>query len=143
MPGSGPSGDRGTKFDDITDGGSNTIIFAEQSAWLFNDDSVNQVKVDCRADGNHGFNMGGVRTASNRWFNLITVRYPVNELVVSRMPGAEGNVGPNRPIHSAHPGGAHVSLCDGSTHFLTEEVNLVPLFNLCDKDDGQIATIDQ
>ena len=57
------------------------------------------------------------------------------------MVGAEGNLGPNRPLVSAHPGVVIVSLADGSTHSVGESLELLTLFNLVDKDDGQIVNI--
>ncbi|QEG24866.1 DUF1559 domain-containing protein [Mariniblastus fucicola] len=127
----------GVGFGEISDGSSNTILLAEQSAWMFNDDGE---RVDCRADGNHGFNMGGSYW-NIRPFNLISIRHPINELVISRAVGSSGNVGPNRPIHSAHPGGAVVSVGDGSVHFLNDDTTLQVLFDLADKDDGNVVSV--
>ena len=124
-------------FGQISDGSSNTLVLGEQSAFMLNDAGTN---VDCRADGNHGFCMGG-QDDSNRNFNLITVRHAINELSISRAVGSAGSVGPNRPIHSTHPGGANVSLGDGSTHFLDDGTSIDVLRNLADRDDGNVASL--
>ena len=134
-----PYRDQNVGFNGVTDGTSNTLILGEQSDWMLNDDGEN---VDCRADGNHGFNMGTSPWNSVRRFNLTVVRHPINEKVISRAIGSASNVGPNRPIQSAHPGGAMVSLCDGSVHFLKETISLDVLFDLADRDDGDIVALD-
>ena len=126
-------------FGQISDGSSNTMLLAEQSAWCFDDDGQ---KVDCRADGNHGFTMGG-QEGRARDFNILSIWHPINSLQVGSLPGAGGSVGPNRPIHSAHPGGANVSLCDGSVHFLNESTEVILLQNLADRDDGMVAGVEQ
>lgn len=131
--------DPGISFGQISDGSSNTLMLVEQSAWMLNDDGE---KVDCRADGNHGFNMGGSYW-NIRQFNLVTIRHPINEKYISRAVGSAGNVGPNRPIHSAHPGGAMVTVGDGSVHFLANQTTVDVLINLADRDDGQPVSIDQ
>lgn len=125
------------EFKNIKDGSSNTLLIGEQSAWMLND---NGEKVDCRADGNHGFNMGG-RHSNNRLFNLTVVRHRNNERSISRAIGSAGNLGNNRPLHSNHPGGVTVVLCDGSTHFLEDDTALEVLFSLADKDDGESVSI--
>lgn len=134
-----PYRDQNVSFGAISDGTSNTLILGEQSDWMLNDDGEN---VDCRSDGNHGFNMGTSPWNSVRRFNLTVVRHPINEKVISRAVGSAGNVGPNRPIQSAHAGGAMVGLCDGSIHFLRETLDLEILFDLADRDDGDLVTLE-
>jgi len=133
-----PFRDRTIRFGMITDGSSNTIILGEQSDWMLND---NGDEVDCRSDGNHGFTMAASPWNRSRRFNLTTVAHPINEKILSRADGSLGNLGPNRPIQSAHPGGANVSLCDGSVHFLSEDTVLNVLFNLSDRNDGVVTSI--
>ena len=135
-------------FGDITDGSSNTILLGEQSDWLINE---NGEQMDVRSDGNHGFNLGANPItlpdpgSSNgfRAFNLTTVRHPINEKSTLAAVGSLGNLGCNRPIQSAHPGGAHVAVCDGSVHFLTDNTDLQVLFNFCDRNDGNPVDITQ
>jgi len=126
-------------FRKISDGASNTMLVGEQSGWLLN---INGERVDGRSDGNHGFCMGSRDTSEpdQRRFNLTVLRYPINTKSVIE-PGIAGNLGPNRPLISDHPGGVLVSLCDGSTHFVNDNIELTSLFNLCDKDDGEVTPI--
>ena len=124
----------------ISDGSTNTFLIAEQSAWCF--DNAGE-QVDCRADANHGFTMGG-KPSRNRDFNLIAILHGINSINnVDALPGAAGNIGPNRPIHSAHPGGANVSVCDGSVHFLSDNTSEILLRDLADRADGQVAGVTQ
>ena len=130
---------RRVTFGQISDGSTNTLLIAEQSAWCFNEDGE---QVDCRAGGNHGFTMGG-RLNRPRAFNLLTVLHQINRIEnVDALPGASGSVGVNRPIHSAHPGGANVSVCDGSVHFLNDSASEILLQDLADRADGQTTGID-
>jgi prepilin-type N-terminal cleavage/methylation domain-containing protein/prepilin-type processing-associated H-X9-DG protein len=47
----------------------------------------------------------------------------------------------NNEIWSDHPGGAHVLFCDGSVHFLAEELNLSVLAALCTRAGGEVMEI--
>ena len=125
------------------DGTSNTMIFAEQSDFMhYFDGDGNKVLSDCRADGSHGFNMGGRRIsrANDRLWNLTTVKDQINDKDVNATLSA-GNLPCWRPIQSAHPGGATVSLTDGSVHFLDEGLELRALRNLADRNDGANVSV--
>jgi len=41
-------------------------------------------------------------------------------------------------LYSDHPGGAHVLCCDGSAHFVAEQIDLTTLQSLCSRDGGEI-----
>ncbi len=127
-------------FGQIPDGSSNTILLGEQSDWLIGDDGE---MLDGRSDSNHGFNMGTKGNNNGRRFNLTTVRHPINMRSATAAVGSMGNTGPNRPIISAHPGGAHVGVADGSVQFLSEDTSLEILFNLADRDDGNVVSVIQ
>ena len=119
----------------IYDGTSNTMMVAEQSDWCI--DSAGQVK-DCRSDCGCGFMMGPVTDDGfDRDSNLSCVIHGVNEKSFNAA-GVEGYCPPNRPIQSAHPGGAGMVTADGSVHFLSEGINIVTLYNLANRNDSYI-----
>ena len=49
--------------------------------------------------------------------------------------------GANRPIQSAHPGGANVLMTDGSARFAPQTLELQTFFNLCNRDDGNSVNL--
>jgi prepilin-type processing-associated H-X9-DG protein len=124
-------------FRDIPDGSSNTILLGEQSDWCRAADGSPR---NCRSDYGHSFAMGATPPANSddRWFNTTTVRYGINHKNWNSTGIGDEFYGCNRPIQSAHPGGAHVVLGDGSVRFLSEALNLQTLSNLANRDDGNV-----
>ena len=135
---------KGIGLGQFSDGTSNTMMFAEQSDFMFATDSSGiKTQIDCRADGSHGFNMGGRRigvNANDRVWNITTVKDRINDKDIVATSN-EGNLPCWRPIQSAHPGGAMVSVSDGSVHFLAEEFDLIALRNLADRNDGNNVSV--
>ena len=130
----------GVGFGQITDGSSNTIMLGEQSDFMLRSDGT---LVEVRGDGNHGFNMGSNSGGQGgRIFNIVSMRHTINLKDYDSVAGGYGNTGANRPLLSAHSGGVNVSLADGSCHFLSDNTAIGILLNLSDKDDGQVASID-
>ena len=122
----------GVSIRDISDGTSKTIMVGEQSGWCINTDGSN---ADCRSDCFHGFPMGPGPDGWERAFNTTCVLHRINERSMPAL-GVEGNCGSNRPIQSAHAGGAQVLLADGSVRFLEEDIELNLFYNLANRDDG-------
>lgn len=116
----------------ITDGTSNTMAVAEQSDWCRN---ATGQELDCRSDCDHGFLMGPGADGWERHFNLTIALHRINEKTSTAL-GVPGNCGPNRPIQSAHPGGAMVLLADGSADFLDESIDVAAVYELANRDDG-------
>jgi prepilin-type N-terminal cleavage/methylation domain-containing protein/prepilin-type processing-associated H-X9-DG protein len=125
----------------VLDGLSNTILIGEQSDYCV-DASGNQFS--CLSDSGHGFIMGAVmeqNTSSlyeDRWFNSTTVRYGIGHKDWGSPGVGVQYYGCNRPIQSAHPGGAHVAMGDGSVHFLAEGTDLQLFYSLCNRDDRNV-----
>ena len=75
-----------------------------------------------------------------RQFNLTTVRYAPNAPAVNNnasWPGVDDNFGINKPLNSAHTGGVHVLLCDGTVRFISNNIDMQTLRRLSTRDDGQ------
>ena len=131
----------------VTDGTTNTIILSEQSDFLVTSANGSPQPIDARSDGNAGFCIGETdfdgfdqsRENSRRRTNLTTVRQSLNTKNFDSLIGAEGNVGGNRPLQSAHTGLVLAAMTDGSVQSLSDSLELVVLFNLADKDDGNVT----
>lgn len=135
---------------DFTDGTTNTMQVSEHGDFLI---TQNGSKVAWTAAGPHGWTIGWGNTNStftagtggdNRTFNTTTVRWPVNQK--TGWPDAPGNcnsvgvcdnTGTNIPLNSAHVGGVHILLADGSVRFISDSINLGVLAKLATRDDGQ------
>jgi len=132
--------DRAIRPADIKDGLSQTMIVGEQSDWWVQSDGT---LVDCGSGFDHGFCMGpsgglGPSGECSKPANMTCVLHGVGEKSYNAMGVFQG--GPNRPIQSAHPGGAMTLFCDGSVHFVTNSIDLVTLYNLVNRADGEIVS---
>src|SRR5262249_17785180 len=71
--------------------------------------------------------------------STVTLRWPVG--MKRRQNYNDGMAywgGWNKPIQSAHPGRAHVRLCDGRVRFLVNETAWEVLRGMAIRDDGQV-----
>jgi prepilin-type processing-associated H-X9-DG protein len=58
-------------------------------------------------------------------FNAKNVKYAINEAKYAEEDGTRTNIPlTDVSLGSKHPGGTHVLLCDGSAHFLREDVDV-------------------
>jgi len=131
---------------DCTDGSSNVVIVAEHSNFIKNAAGAN-----VQVNGIHGIMMGGpnLNTPSacpgcmfERQFNLTTVRYSPNARAIDNdaaWPGVGDNYGSNNPLNSAHTGGVHALLTDGSVRFVGDNVDMLTLRRLMTRADGQVV----
>ena len=124
----------GVTISQIRDGTTNTIMVAEQSDWCYD---VTGGRHYCNSDCRHGFPMGPGNDGWERHFNMTCVIHRINEKSWTGL-GVQGNCGPNTPIQSAHSGGAMVVLADGSVHFLSESLETQVLYDLSNRDDGNV-----
>lgn len=123
------------RFADVSDGTSNTMMVGEQSDWCLDSTGAQR---DCRSDYGHSFVMG-VTFDDDRYFNGTTVRYPINSKSWNQVGVGEQYYAANRPLQSAHPGGANALLADGSVHYLSQSLALQTLFNLSNRDDRKVT----
>lgn len=139
---------RSITMSDITDGSSNTMMVAEQSAFSR---TATGSEVDLRSSNSHGGWVGttGVGVPGDgTWFctdyqswNITTLRYPINFNDATSITSGGGGLSPiegaNRPIQSGHDGGTHVLLADGSVRYIQENVDYTTLTNLANRNDGE------
>ena len=89
---------------------------------------------------------GGVNGAANAdYYSVAVVGYPPNSQVYFKDPAWEActecqDPSPNTWIQpalkSGHPGGIHALMADGSASFLNQNINIVTLRDLADRDDA-------
>ncbi len=131
-------------FSGLRDGSSQIVAVGEASESIFKSTGVED-----RMDG--GFSSGWTNSTScagtegtyknaanvvTRCMNLTTVMHAVG---TRKNPVPDGciSTSPNRPLISAHSGGAHVVMCDGAVRLLNNSLDLIALKRLCTRDDGQ------
>ncbi|MEQ8638925.1 DUF1559 domain-containing protein [Gimesia maris] len=135
------------RFRDCTDGTSNTIILAEQSGL------VNGTQKSANALGAwHGWANASLSTwnagttlpmASGGYYyaaGTTTVRYPPNAYWKTGAPTQGASAySANTILNSHHVGGVHAVLTDGSVRFLSENIDMETLRQLCVRDDGKVV----
>lgn len=127
-----------TRFADILDGTSNTIMVGEQGNWTEN--------IDVRSCNHDGGAWMGLRSGNNplsfSWsLNMTWIRYRINEPKRTAAIGDGFQTGytANNALTSAHPGGVQVLRADGGTNFLSETINFNTLLRLGHKSDGLVV----
>jgi prepilin-type N-terminal cleavage/methylation domain-containing protein/prepilin-type processing-associated H-X9-DG protein len=127
---------RGIAYREIRDGTSHTAMIGEQSDWCVDSNGVAR---DCRSDFGHGFQMGPALYARNdRDWNTTSVRYPLNTKAWNLLGIGDPYYANNRPLQSAHSGGVNLAFADGSIRFVAESLPLQTLFDLCNRNDGNV-----
>lgn len=130
------SGANSVNFSAAIDGLSNTLIVGENSDFT----KISGVPTDIRS--NYYGAWSGFTVPNNPWTGvpdswstgITTVRYPIN--TQGTPAGAVHTWEANLPLRSAHVGGAHVLLGDGSARFLSDNLDLNTLLKLSSMNDG-------
>ena len=130
---------------DATDGTTNVMFVGEASDFIYNSTGGKVVQVG----GAHGIMMGSPNLnyparcpgcMFERQFNTTTVRYPPNAPAIDNdpnWPGIGDNYGQNNPLRSAHAGGVHILLVDGSVRFLNDNTDMLTVRALATRGDGR------
>lgn len=137
---------------DLTDGSSNMMVIGEQAAPAQQGTDLNY---DVRStDGmwmghyQHPSDINGDGTYGDRFscWGLTTIHHqvPINlRTLVASQAGTPRTAGSTRvqcntPLLSAHTGGVHILLGDGSVRFLSQNVQMQTVRNLANRDDGNV-----
>ena len=73
-----------------------------------------------------------------RGAGITSLKHAINLTVDPNDGTAEGDS--NTILNSPHPGGIHVLLLDGSSRFVSDDINFVTLKRLCSRNDGEVIT---
>lgn len=155
---------RGQRHGTVSDGTSNTIMVGEQSGRMIHNNgsplpiSGDTANNDGRVDNNRGFHMGtshvGYPNGDNtmdsgqncpnsncaRCYNTTTIntRGITNKGLVFN---DYGELRCNKPLNSQHPGGINALFADGHVAFVNENLPLVTLKALVNRDDGEAVSM--
>ncbi len=131
------------KMNDVTDGTSSTLLVGEQSHWTFDAAGDNPTDLRNGAWQGWGWAMGNVNGWSVPQIGMLTIAYPPNAKALG-LPGvgdAAHNDWPwstmNCPLTSAHKGGVHTLMTDGTVRFINNTINMTTFARLADRDDGK------
>ena len=138
-------------FGAITDGSSNVMLVGEQSDFLQDASSGENVDYrSCLKFGSFmGTNIGDSPKAGSDWdqsssagpnkrsYNVTTVRHSINPAYAPGQ-GMTERGGPNNPLSTAHTGTAGVVRCDGSTHSLSADTAFSIISQMAMRGDGAV-----
>ena len=130
----------------IYDGTSNTIAIAEDAGRVdvatggfmtiktmepMTDGTPANRRVWAWADADSAFNVD--RNLNNN---------PTPQGGPADFPWSKTNNGPNEEAFSFHPGGANMTMADGSVQFISDSIDSLVFAGLMSKDGGEIVTLD-
>ena len=116
-------------FGSISDGSSNTVMFAEKGA------ITTDYNPTRGSDFFNGENLGYYSPAFS------TIRSWNGGMRADNVPGAINRV--TRGFGSAHPGSVNTVFADGSTHSLPVDTGIESFYRIMRRDDGRVVNIDE
>ncbi len=127
----------GTRFRDITDGTSNTIMISEQGQPLV-DGRDNRSSMWCGGAWMGCYRENGFRSTNQFCLNLVNMYYRINNMATG-LAQADLPYKSSTPLSSRHAGGVHALRADGSVIFLSQNINFTTLLSLAHKSDGLVV----
>ncbi len=137
-----------TRIRDVTDGTSNTVMASECLVGTKSYQHVNTPTNNCNAAG---IGAGGITSHTLRGYSWFYAHHgswyfsAYHTPNFNRTAPDEGlydcnwyDAGGPYPARSKHTGGVQVTMSDGSTRFISDNVNLPTWRNIGDRADGQI-----
>ena len=128
-----------TRMKDLTDGTTNVMVIGECSNWFNARSGTNPASTDGWLMGTSDGGGTAVTFRNSRLDNMTTINYPPNSIIYNTTAGVANNYGPNNGLSSAHVGGAHILLGDGSCRFISNNLNMLTLRQIATRDDGGVA----
>lgn len=135
------NGDSSRKMARITDGTSNTVAIAEDAGRVDVDrGGFMVIKTEVMDDGTPVDRRSWAWADPDNAYNVDRL-VNNNKFPIGGPPGCTWdivNCGANEETFSFHSSGAHVVLCDGSVHFLSEHIDAQVFTSLMSPDDGDV-----
>ncbi|HWL09169.1 MAG TPA: DUF1559 domain-containing protein [Planctomicrobium sp.] len=126
----------GIKISHVTDGTSNTLIVAEQSRFDPTCSHTGTVSGDCRSSAYNGGMWSGGNGRADTWLCVTSPGASINQQTTYNA-GSQPYFRSTK-VMSAHVGGAHGCLSDGSVRFLSENMNYNTWMALLARNDGYV-----
>ena len=128
-----------TTFASLSDGSSNTMLYAEKAAYIKNYSA--DVNGDWLANG-LGESFGQLGVGNFATHRSISRPIADSDDTAHTVPGSEPPIlRAQQRLGSAHPGTFNAALADGSIHAISMEASLESLWFLADRADGEIVSV--
>jgi prepilin-type N-terminal cleavage/methylation domain-containing protein len=135
------NGDSDRRIKSITDGTSNTVAIAEDAGRVDVDSGGFMViKTEAMDDGTPADRRSWAWADPDNAFNVDTLvnNNPSPLGGPEDCPWSVVNCGANEETFSFHPGGAYMTCCDGSVHFVSADVEAAVFVAMMSKNGGDI-----
>ncbi|WP_437186233.1 DUF1559 domain-containing protein [Planctomicrobium sp. SH668] len=127
----------GVKISEVSDGTSNTIMVTEQSAPDPTCSNTATARFDCRSGAHAGGMWGGGNGGGEWWANVVAPGSSINQKAAATSSSQPYHN--NTKVMSAHVGGVHTTMGDGSVRFLSENMNFNTWQALLARNDGMVV----